>query len=141
MNQNLQNTLYEKYPILFSNKDKGRKESCMSYGIETNDGWFQIISSLCFLIDQHEKNVLAKLKYEGKQESEYTPVTFDQVKEKFGGLRVYYSGGDDYIGGAVSMAEAMSYKTCEVCGNKGEPNKGGWIKTLCESCRNEKQTN
>ena len=46
-----------------------------------------------------------------------------------------FSGGDDYVEGLVSMAEAISYKICEVCGNKGEPNKGGWITTLCESHR------
>ena len=42
--------------------------------------------------------------------------------------------------GLVSMTEAMSYKICEVCGNKGEPNKGGWISTLCESCRVDNKT-
>jgi len=31
------------------------------------------------------------------------------------------------------MAEAMSYKICEVCGNKGETSStGGWLKTTCE---------
>jgi hypothetical protein len=43
--------------------------------------------------------------------------------------------GDEYIEGLVSMAEAMSYKICEVCGNKREANKGGWITTLCEAHR------
>jgi hypothetical protein len=60
---------------------------------------------------------------------------FDQIKEKFGGLRAYYSGGNDYIRGLVTMAETMSYKTCEMCGNKGKPNKSGWITTLCQECR------
>ena len=48
---------------------------------------------------------------------------------------MYFSGGDDYVDGLVSMAEAMSYKICEVCGNKGECNKSGWFTTLCEGCR------
>ena len=42
-----------------------------------------------------------------------------QVKEKFGTLRFYYDGGDDYISGLSAMAESMSGRTCEVCGNMG----------------------
>jgi len=59
-------------------------------------------------------------------------VTLDQVKEKFGTLRFYYTGGDDYISGMVTMAESMSGVTCEECGKPGERVGGGWITTLCE---------
>jgi len=59
-------------------------------------------------------------------------VTLDQVKEKFGTLRFYYSGGDDYIRGLVSMAESMSGVTCEECGKPGTSTGGGWIKTVCK---------
>ena len=129
-------SLYEKYPYLFQNKDKTPMESCMSFGIECGLGWYDLISSACYMIKQHEENIEYQTKWKQKEEPEYTnnyhPVKFDQVKEKFGGLRMYFSGGDDYIEGLVSMAEAMSYKICEVCGNKGGPNKGGWISTLCD---------
>jgi hypothetical protein len=60
-------------------------------------------------------------------------VTVDQVKEKFGTLRFYYTGGDEYISGITSMAEAMSGVTCEVCGNVGELNGGGWLRTRCDT--------
>jgi len=66
-------------------------------------------------------------------------VVAEQVKEKFGGLRFYYRGGDQYIEGLVAMAESMSYATCEECGNSGKPNKGGWIRTLCTTHRPETQ--
>jgi hypothetical protein len=59
-------------------------------------------------------------------------VTVDQVKEKFGTLRFYYSGGDDVIDGMVRMAEAMSAVTCEKCGNVGRRRGAGWISTLCD---------
>ncbi len=56
-----------------------------------------------------------------------------QVKEKFGGLRFYYSGGDSsYIRGVVDMAEQMSYRTCEVCGAPGKSNGGPYVRTLCD---------
>lgn len=55
-----------------------------------------------------------------------------QVKEKFGTLRFYYDGGDEYIGAMVSMAESMSARTCEHCGAPGTQRSGGWIRTLCD---------
>jgi hypothetical protein len=128
MDQELQNQLYEKYPDLFSNRTKSPRESCMAWGIECNNGWYELLASVCWRIFQHDRNIA---------DPEYTPVKFDQIKEKYGGLRVYYSGGDDYIRGVASMAEEYSYKVCEVCGSAGKPNKGGWITTLCESCRNK----
>jgi len=66
-------------------------------------------------------------------------VTLDQVKEKFGTLRFYYSGGDDYISGLVSMAESMTGVTCEECGNPGESRGGGWIHVYCEPCEEARE--
>jgi len=58
-------------------------------------------------------------------------VTLDQVKEKFGTLRFYYSGGDDYVRGMVNMSESMSAVTCETCGNAGELRDEGWYYVSC----------
>jgi hypothetical protein len=55
-----------------------------------------------------------------------------QIKEKFGTLRFYYWGGDDYCRGVESMAESMSAVTCEVCGSPGKLRNGGWVQTLCD---------
>jgi hypothetical protein len=143
MDQELQNQLYEKYPDLFSNKDKDIRSSCMAWGCEIGNGWYEILSNVCWMIKQHEDNKRWRREYLEKndperlaQEPEYFPVKFDQVKEKYGGLRLYFSGGDDYVEGLVSMAEAISYYICEVCGNKGEANKSGWIAVRCEAHRN-----
>lgn len=145
MNDNEENkswdTLYEKYPDMFSNRHKSRRESCMSFGVECSLGWYDILSSLCWKIKKHEENIVWNTEFKQKTDpdykSDYFPVKFDQIKEKFGGLRVYFSGGDDYINGLVSMAESFSYKICEICGERGKPNKGGWISTLCDECRNK----
>lgn len=140
MNTELQNQLYEKYPQLFVNKDKTPMQSPMCFGIETGEGWYDIISSLCWMIKQHEDGIIWQTKWtqetDPEYKSDYFPVKFDQIKEKYGGLRVYFSGGDQYIEGLVSMAEAISYRVCDVCGNKGEVNKGGWISVRCEAHRN-----
>ena len=62
-------------------------------------------------------------------------VVASQVKEKFGTMRFYYHGGDEFTEGVVSMLEAVSGITCEQCGNPGTLGGTGWLTTLCASCR------
>lgn len=69
---------------------------------------------------------------------EIPQVVVQQVKEKFGTLRFYYAGGDDYIRGLTSMAESMSACTCEECGAPGKSIGGGWVTTLCETHATER---
>ena len=68
-------------------------------------------------------------------------VQVSQVKEKFGGLRFYYGWSHEqpYDETAreefqqhVTVAENLSYKTCEVCGAPGVTRPHGWITTLCD---------
>ena len=139
--------LYDRYPHLFSNRLLGPRQSCMSFGCEVGEGWFEILSSVCFLISRYEKNMVDRIAARNKfgtkndqSDLDYIPVKFDQIKEKFGGLTIYYSGGDEYVRGLVAMAGEMSYKTCERCGYPGEPSKTGWIKVLCERCSNERNS-
>lgn len=67
-------------------------------------------------------------------------VKIDQIKEKFGGLRFYYSGGDKQVAGMVFFAEYLCGKTCEVSGEKGELcSSGGWYKTLAPKLRQEER--
>jgi hypothetical protein len=71
-----------------------------------------------------------------KNDIDITPklnwIEIQQIKEKFGGLRFYYDGGDDEISGMVRMAEAWADRSCETCGDRGQRRSGGWIRTLCD---------
>ena len=187
MKQTLDKLLCEKYPKMLVNRDKSMMETCMCWGFECGEGWFNILDQLMGNIQHHidwkEKQHNWAVKYNemaqaGKSGNiklfadlvaeeyadkptigadyirerceemiknplrdvpELVPqVTLDQVKEKFGTLRFYYTGGDEYIDGLVSMAESMSAVTCETCGNPGEQTRGGWIKTICKPCTKEK---
>jgi len=63
------------------------------------------------------------------------PINITQIKEKFGGLCFYFNGGDDQIWGMVSLAESMSYRTCESCGTTEDVGQTqGWIYTCCRTC-------
>ena len=130
MKQELDDYLCRVYPKLFADRHKPMTETCMCWGFEVGDGWFNIINQLCQNIQHH-------IDWKNKTEEVVPQVVVDQVKEKFGGLRFYYSGGDDYVQGMVRMAEGMSVKTCEVCGSPGETGGSGWISTMCETHRNE----
>ena len=93
--------------------------------IYVGEGWQPIIFALSSCIQSH-------LNFVNRNSLEVAQVKVTQIKEKFGGLRFYYDGGDDYIDGLVRMAEAWADKTCEMCGKPGEKRGGGWIKTLCD---------
>jgi hypothetical protein len=65
-----------------------------------------------------------------------------QVKEKFGGLRFYINGGDDYCRDIISFAESLSYSICEVCGRTDElvaTTQKGWNRTTCPCCATSKK--
>lgn len=95
-------------------------------GLEVNAGWLQLIESLCTRIQSH-------IDWKSKSGNEIEQVTIDQIKEKFGTLRFYYSGGDEYISGLVDMAEEMSGHICDVCGSPGKLGGKRWIATRCKN--------
>jgi hypothetical protein len=54
------------------------------------------------------------------------------VKEKFGGLRIYVDSAPKEFWDLLQNLEKESMTMCEVCGRAGSPRKTGWIKTLCD---------
>ena len=54
-----------------------------------------------------------------------------QYKEKFGGLRFYIDGGDDYVEGMIRFAQYLVSMTCQQTGEAGDLcKKGSWYATL-----------
>jgi hypothetical protein len=94
-------------------------------GFACGEGWWPIIETLCSNIQHH-------IDWKNKAAEVVPQVTVAQIKEKLGGLRFYYDGGDDEIRGMVRMAEAWADKSCETCGAPGKRRYGVWIKTLCD---------
>lgn len=125
MNQVLDKQLCEKYPKIFADRYKPMTETAMCWGFDHGDGWYQILDSLCNQIQHH-------IDWHNRNEVKVAQVVATQVKEKFGGLRFYYNGGDDYIDGMVRMAESWAANTCETCGKPGKLRGGGWLYTACD---------
>jgi hypothetical protein len=94
---------------------------------ECADGWFDLIDTACRLIE-------ARLKLN-------PDVIFNlhQIKEKFGVMAFYYSGGDEYIRGVVNYAIDMSGKLCEISGDVGSMHEtsNGWIRTVSDRMAEE----
>lgn len=91
-------------------------------GVSIGDGWCNLIDVLCGEIDDH-------LEHHKDKRDDFKVA---QVKEKFGGLRFYTDGNDEYISGTIALAESLSYTICEECGNPGKSNSEGWIKVRCK---------
>ena len=174
MNRDLQQKLFDKYPKIFQETKLGESQSCMAWGLEIGEGWYSIIDLLCdavtytystsVMIDEEDGKRLGispTTDFKGNDPRYFLSVeppqfVATQVKEKFGGLRVYYRLEFDpqvqelfkqtgkypdlqkiverysaYMDGIVHCAEALSYRTCEVTGGPGEMHiRSGWYKVL-----------
>jgi hypothetical protein len=125
MNQDLQNKLFLEFPSFFADKDKGPMETCMCWGIECGDGWFDILYEMCLEI--RDANPSEDFK-------------FTQIKEKFGTLRIYEQGATEEVYNIITKAEDKSASTCEDCGSKEATTRGKyWVSTLCNSCRDKQE--
>lgn len=109
-------SMEEKFPKMFVNKYGG---------FAVGKGWYPILEKLCANIQQH-------IDWRNRETEVVPQVVVEQIKEKFGGLRFYYQGGDDEISGMVRMAEAWADVACEDCGGIGKRRNGGWVRTLCD---------
>lgn len=120
----------ETFPKMFSKKYGG---------FATGKGWWPLLEKLCHVIQRHIDHVnnsrarlLESNPHNHKIPDEVPQVVIEQIKEKFGTLRFYYQGGDEYIQGAVWLAESLTDQLCETCGGIGTRRPGGWIRTLCD---------
>ena len=89
--------------------------------MEIGEGWYQLMHDLLeeLLKTDWDKDI-------------------HQVKEKFGGLRFYIGSGSEEVYDIISKYEALSYKTCETCGETGELRRNlGWWRTLCDKHHEE----
>jgi len=123
MRKELEKKIFEKYPKIFAGRKRPITENLMSFGFECGDGWAWILETLCDALQTW-------IDKEGTSQ-----VVAAQVKEKFGTLCFYYSGGDKAAQRMIEHAEDISSKVCEFCGEDGDMCKrGSWYKTLCEKC-------
>lgn len=124
MTTKLEKQLQQKYPELFKNLDGEPNLTALAFGLECEDGWYDLIDELC-------KDIQTYVVSENKKQPIIT-----QLKEKFGGLRFYCSNKDDYILKRIKEAEEKSLTICEICGSpEGVLDRKGWWKVKCINCK------
>lgn len=116
-------------------------------------GWYEIVHGLLLRIENEVGNDIAKFRIE-------------QIKEKYAGLRVYYSihgrtrlnvdlgmpgqrvrmrersAGklSERIDGLIDEAEAECARSCQICGASARRrDDGGWLATLCDPHAKERR--
>ena len=103
MTEELELKLVEKYPLILKDYRGNCQQTCMAWGMECQDGWYDLLDKL-----------LNKLDYISKTSG--TQVVAAQIKEKYGTLRFYYDtivttdlnlddAIDEIISDVVSAAE------------------------------------
>jgi hypothetical protein len=118
MHKELEIKFRERWPEWFRDLYGDPKVTCMDLGFTHDDGWFDLVWGLCEAIEALGPDEDFKV---------------EQVKEKFGGLMFYVSGGNDAIQEAIFAAGTRSLHICEVCGQLGTIRKDrSWIRTLCD---------
>jgi hypothetical protein len=102
----LQQQIFAKYPKMFGDRTKPMTETCMCWGLEVGDGWYDLIDTLCQAlttstytyvhVDEEDGKRLGIEPYNYGGENSYyfevepPQVIATQVKEKFGTLRFYH---------------------------------------------------
>jgi len=121
MKQELERNLQARFPRFFRDLYGDPRETCMAFGCDFEDGWYPIVERLCEAL-----NLVAPPEFK-----------FTQVKEKFGAMRIYASGGNEETERLLHRVHEESLKVCEACGATEGVDTGGsgWIRTLCQSCR------
>ena len=115
MNKENSEYLVNNFPNLYRDYGADPRHSCMAFGFEVGDGWFNILKVL-------------------SERLEPTGAIASQVKEKYGTLRFYIYNGSDEAFDLIDRAEFASERTCEECGEPGKLTDGGWVRTLCATC-------
>lgn len=113
--------------IITENPNKQKpQEPYELFGIECGKGWNKLIIPILDYIDLYNSGHDDKIE-------------ILQIKEKFGGLRIYTSFSTPELDQLIDDAEEQSFKTCEYCGSTENISQTtGWIKTLCSKCMKKK---
>lgn len=111
-----------------TNEDNAPKWPYELFGVECGDGWKKLLPPLFEKIEEYNKELADEDK-----------IVIEQIKEKFGELRIYLSYYPEEIKKLVNELENQAAKTCELCGSTEDVGLkvSGWCTTLCRKCAKE----
>ena len=112
--------LRNKYPKLFRESSR----------LEIGSGWVPLLEEVCIYL-----------------ENSNLPIYFTQIKEKFGELRIDFTGKNVSLNGLleaydfVEQIQERAKNICELCGRYYPATNwsNGWCQSLCEKCIEQKE--
>jgi len=156
------------HPEMFQDVIDISMRSILNRGFECAEGWYPLIESICRYFKHNRNRSIDLINSGGEIETinfQFPHIRFDQIKEKFGQLTIYYhicvdefkpyvitSVNDKTIQNCVyeqfnfcdiviGLAQSQSSRICELCGKAGEiHNNNGWLRTLCEKHKITRET-
>lgn len=129
MNSELEQKLFEKYPLLYRGRSLPPSQSSMHWGIEADDGWFSLIDQLSCDIESE----IRRMKDACCPDDELPAAV--QVKEKFGSLRFRLRPTTNTIRELCEAALDASLLLCELCGSAMDAKNIERHAARCASCR------
>lgn len=93
------------------------------FGVECGEGWKKLYQPIIDYVTKYN-------------ETNEDKIEIHQIKEKFGGLRIYLSKYNEEVRQMIDDAEEISYNTCEECGKyiKKPIVVNHWIYPQCNDC-------
>ena len=119
--------LVESFPNLYKDRHADMSVTCMCWGFECGDGWFDIIKEL-------STNLESEILKETEQNRDMFRAS--QVKQKLGSLRFYLTHYTPKMEELIFITEKISQTVCESCGrgNATQRKKSGYIYVSCDEC-------
>lgn len=121
--------LLELYPFLKVDPEYNYIESdetglYSEKGLYIPEGWYDLFLDCC-----------AELREALLETNELNEFKINQLKEKYGEMRIYTNFTNDKIGEIIRRYEIISQFTCCVCGKIARYESKGWICPFCEDCK------
>ena len=119
----IEEALAEKYPHI--NTSDHIWNELINTSIQYGSGLNDLLIELMMKVEEiYKKN--------GVGTSEFK---IEQIKEKYGQLRIYVSSSIDEVHHRISEYEVKANKICDECGAIGSLHvKDGWFQVLCVEC-------
>jgi len=124
-----QEKIIKKYEYMFELRHATPVIYPIKFGFECEEGWYRLIDEILYKLNSEDPEKTCRI---------------FQIKEKFGGLKIYldkYPSNLDSTSANELMFsyDKQSYKICEVCGDPGTLCiRSGWYQTLCDKHRLER---
>jgi hypothetical protein len=142
----IEKEIYNQAPYMFDWAFNGHDNNePICYGIECGKGWHPIIADLVKALNRADY---------------FKCIRVEQIKEKFGGFRFYFTLKMHPIIEKIPLIHKLIYKilisrfyniiskyekiiesTCEICGSSDSTlcKRQGWLKTVCLACQKKEK--